>query len=252
MSRIIVICPVYKREWILPVWFSCIEDQTFPLNDLGFIFNIAPDDMGTIEQLIDFHKRHPEIEIFDFIETHGKHTDHYEGNRSWNSDRYNFMVLLRNKLLDRVRMIAPERVFSLDTDILLENPETIQTLYDLTEELDAVAPLCFMTPDSANFPNIMSWAFEAKAWRNSREYKLGTLFQVDVIMAAVMMSKRVYMSCDYAWHRQGEDLGWSINCTKAGFKLWSASHIYAPHIMSESALANYKKYGDPRKVYLTS
>ena len=69
-------------------------------------------------------------------------------------------------------------------------------------------------------------------------------------MAAKMMSKDVYNNVNYTLHEQGEDVGWSLECKKAGFKLYSASYIYAPHIMSEVMYESFLSNGDNRQELL--
>lgn len=248
---ILIGCPVYQREWILPDWFAAIEGQTIPLDQLGFIFEVDPQDLTTIEALMDFSEVHPELRCFDIIvNDREEHAHHPEGHRSWNVMRYQAMANMRNDLLNRVTCKDPDRYFSLDSDILLENPTTIEKLVELTETLDAVSPLTFMTPDGTDFPNVMTWASEpgGYAMRKTHTYPIGSVFQSDIIMAAVMMSKQVYQNSRYGVHRQGEDLGWSADCAMKGLKLYNASHIFTPHIMSRGMLEKYKKYGDPRGV----
>jgi hypothetical protein len=94
----------------------------------------------------------------------------------------------------------------------------------------------------------MKWLDEpgGRAHRNC-EFPLGDYFQSDVIMAAKMMSKDVYNNVDYSIHQQGEDLGWSFNCFKNGYSLYSASYIYAIHVMSRQMLENVKRQNDPRQ-----
>jgi hypothetical protein len=65
-------------------------------------------------------------------------------------------------------------------------------------------------------------------------------------MAAKMMSKKTYSSINYEFHSQGEDVGWCKNAALAGLDLYSASYIYAPHIMHEEMLNNFKVKGDDR------
>jgi hypothetical protein len=65
-------------------------------------------------------------------------------------------------------------------------------------------------------------------------------------MAAKMMSKDVYSNVNYSLHSQGEDLGWSGNAAKLGYNLYSASYIYAPHIMHKAMLDSFLVNGDDR------
>ena len=93
----------------------------------------------------------------------------------------------------------------------------------------------------------MDWKDEDHniAYRKEK-YPLGEYFQSDVIMAAKMMSKDVYNNVDYEFHKQGEDLGWCKNAKQKGYKLYSASYIYAPHIMSKEIYYHYLTNGDNR------
>ena len=247
MGWVLLSAPVFQREWILNDWFASIETQNFPMEDSGFQFEAGPNDDATMHWLMDFYNRHPEVRCFDIvINTQETHDSHLEGQRNWRRERYATMANFRNNLLERAVCKSPDKMFSLDTDILLEDPTTITQLYNLTETLDAVSPLCFMTPVDIEFPNVMTWGHAARGFRK-QDYPLGSTFQADVIMAAVMMSKPVYTHARYQYHEQGEDLGWSLHAGSQGFKLYNASNIYSPHIMSRAMLAHYKQYGDPRK-----
>jgi hypothetical protein len=164
------------------------------------------------------------------------------------------MVSLRNSILQRVREYQPDYYLSLDSDILLQNPNTIELLIaHIKDGADAVSPLMFMTPMDSRFPSVMSWKDEdhSVAYRKEK-YPLGDYFQSDVIMAAKMMSKDVYNNVDYQFHKQGEDLGWAKNATEKGFKLYSASYIYAPHLMSKDMYQHYLTNGDNRGNIRTS
>ena len=49
--KLIIGCPIYKRDWILPIWFASLERQSFPLNKIGFIFETSPEDEATVKML---------------------------------------------------------------------------------------------------------------------------------------------------------------------------------------------------------
>jgi hypothetical protein len=248
--RLIIGCPVYKRDWILDYWFERIENQTFPLEDIGFVFELGYFDDETHDKLFDWHARHPEVQVFDAsVDDDVLHHHHPEGHRSWSHDKYRMMVKFRNSLLQKVRCHSPEKYFSLDSDILLENKNTIQILFDLCdrEDIDAVCPLMYMTPRDQDYPSVMTWTGEGfRARRVPEKYRIGSLFQADIIMAAKMMSKPVYDNVGYDFHSQGEDLGWSLQCKQLNYKLWCSSDIYAPHIMSRQMLSEYLINGDNR------
>lgn len=249
--KLIVGCPIYDRAWILPLWIDAIERQSINLKDVGFVFAASEDDASTINMLNQwrsFNKKIPMIDIF--YPKNVNHFSHEDGTRHWTISKYENMVSLRNQLLERVRSYQPDYFFSLDSDIIIKNPLTIQLLIShIQDGADAVNPLMFMTPAGSMFPSVMTWEekSEGRAHRNF-EYPLGTYFKADVIMAAKMMSKNVYMNVDYEIHPQGEDLGWSANCAKQGFNLYCASYIYALHIMHKRMLEDIMKHGDPREL----
>ena len=253
--KLIIVCPIYKRDWILPEWIKCIIRQSIDMRDVGLIFETSPDDFETVNSLITWKKLDKRFQIFEINERKDiPHFEHENNGRQWTMSKYHNMVSLRNSILKRVREYQPDFYLSLDSDILLENPNTIELLIaHIKDGADAVAPLMFMTPNDSRFPSVMSWKDDERNLAYRKEsYPLGEYFQSDVIMAAKMMSKEVYNQVDYEFHKQGEDLGWSKNAGEKGFKLFSASYIYAPHIMSRDMYSYYLTNGDNRSKVLFS
>lgn len=248
--KLLIGCPIYQRDWIFPYWIFSIERQSVDLSDIGFVFIASENDTFTIQCLTSWKEKHPEVEVFDIVYADQlNHFSHPEGQRHWTLSKYENMVNLRNLLLSKVREYQPDFFFSLDSDILISNPSTLELLMaHIKDGADAVSPLMFMTPVGIQFPSVMKWLDEpgGRAHRN-HEFPLGDYFQSDVIMAAKMMSKNVYNNVDYSIHQQGEDLGWSFNCFKKGYSLYSASYIYAIHVMSRQMLEAIKKQNDPRQ-----
>jgi hypothetical protein len=247
--KLIIGCPIYKRDWILPEWIKCLINQSIDMNDVGLIFETSPDDFETVNSLITWKKIDKRFPLFEINERQDiSHFEHQNNGRQWTMSKYHNMVSLRNSLLDAVRKYQPDFYFSLDSDILLQNPNTIELLMaHLKDGADAVSPLMYMTPTDNKYPSVMSWKDPEYdlAYRKSK-YPLGTYFQSDIIMAAKMMSKDVYNNVNYEFHKQGEDLGWCRDAAKKGFKLFSASYIYAPHIMSPLMHQHYLTNGDIR------
>ena len=247
--KILIGCPIYKRDWILTHWIKCIINQSISTKNIGFIFEVSSSDTETIAILeawkkLDRNTPHFSIVIRDDV----NHYQHENNGRQWTISKYENMVNLRNDLLKNVREISPDYYFSLDSDILLENPNTIELLVaHIKEGADAVNPLMFMTPFGTMYPSVMTWREDSpkKAMRLEK-YSLGTYFKADVIMAAKMMNKKVYENVDYTVHEQGEDVGWSLSCRDKGYNLYCASYIYAPHIMNELMYSDYLKSGDSR------
>lgn len=252
MSSILIGCPVYGREKVLPLWFKLIEQQTWPLSQIGFIFECGPNDDPTHQVLWDFQQNHPELLCFDLrINEVEQHRIHPDKHRTWTQQSYHKMCRLRNELLDRAIVHDFDRYFSLDSDIILEDPQTLEKLFDLTKDNTAASPLSYMTPTGHGFPSVMTWVKEpgGRARRVLRDYPIGKTFKADIIMAAVMMGRDVYKYSRYRPHRQGEDLGWSYECYKNQFDLYAASGIYTPHLMHGHMVNQYIENGDPRSPF---
>lgn len=249
--KLIIGCPIYKRNWILHHWIRCILNQSVDISDIGFIFEVSPGDYETINSLHTWKNMDKRIPLFEINERADiPHFEHAPNSRQWTISKYHNMVSLRNSILDRVRFHQPDMYLSLDSDILLENSNTIEFLSaHIKDGADAVSPLMFMTPTGTMFPSVMSWRSEIgdKAYRQEK-YPLGSYFKSDIIMAAKMMSKDVYMNVDYEVHSQGEDLGWSKNAGLKGYELYSASYIYANHIMGPDMYQQYLRNGDDRSM----
>lgn len=247
--KLIVACPIYKRDWILPDWIKSILSQSIDVSNIGFIFECSEDDERTIKLLNSWKQYDSRIPHFDIkIRSDIPHYEHEENKRNWTISKYENMVNLRNSILNSVREIEPDYYMSLDSDILMTNNSTLELLIaHVNQGADAVSPLMYMTPFGTRYPSVMTWREDEpdKAYRKV-DYPIGTYFKSDVIMAAKMMSKKVYSNINYSVHRQGEDVGWSLSCKENGYDLYSASYIYCPHIMSRQMYSKFQKDGDNR------
>jgi hypothetical protein len=254
-KKILIGAPIYDRAWVLPYWFQSIENQNYDLGNVGFIFELGPNDDETHNLLWDWHMKHPEFLVFDGqINETKNHFSHPDGHRNWSTDKYYNMVTFRNNLLEKATALKDQfdYYFSLDSDILLEDPETLNILVDDIEQpdVDVVSPLSYMTPRDMAYPSIMYWNGMPGgiAKRDLNRFRAKELFKVDIVMAAVLMSKKVFTQVRYEWHKQGEDLGFATNLARSGFNSYSDTRVYTPHIMHKTILNEYLVRGfDPRK-----
>ncbi len=267
--RFLISLPLYKREWILPEWLRCIEDQTVPLKDIGFLFLMAneSDDPGSYKVLFEWQAQRPDLGYFDVItDPTSEHKSHVRGSRSWRMGDFSRMAGFRNTLMDRARELQPENYFSLDSDILLTNPRSLEILSRELVNFNAVNPLIFMSPSSTEHPSVLSWSHKTRPGcetkRYLNKYQMGKVFQADVIMGAVMMDPEAYVKSRYITHVAGEDVGWASSMQKNGLTMGCVSYLYCPHVMHEelpenaSALVNpayapgvysyYQQFGDDR------
>lgn len=255
-KSILIGAPIYDRAWILPHWIKYIENQEYPKDNIGFVFELGPDDNETHDILWEWQNSRPEYKTFDAqIYMKVKHETHPDGMRIWSAEKYYNMVTLRNNLLERATGLSDQfdYYFSLDSDIILEDPLTLKKLVEKAEEdpeRHVLSPLMYMTPHETNFPSAMSWVDGPgrRAARILERYKVNETFEADIVMAAVFMQHAVFTTARYQWHRQGEDLGFATVLSDLGFKSFGAWDIYCPHIMNKQMLSDYAKTGiDGRK-----
>jgi len=101
---LIIGCPIFRRDWILPAWFYFIQRQSIPLDQIGFVFELGMDDEATLNTLAAWKSQHPEVKIFDMeIRNDLAHFSHQEGTRQWSYSKYQNMVSMRNSILEKVR-----------------------------------------------------------------------------------------------------------------------------------------------------
>ena len=61
--KVLIGCPIYKRNWILHHWIRCLLNQSVDLSNIGFVFEVSPDDNDTIVILDAFKKFEKRIPV---------------------------------------------------------------------------------------------------------------------------------------------------------------------------------------------
>lgn len=226
--KLFVGCPVTRRNWILNKWHVHVLRSVEYLRrstecELEYIFVVPSHDTETVATVAEF-------EVPVHIRLRDEHP--IPDRRMWSSGRYTSMVETRNHLLDSVREFSPDYFLSLDSDILLA-PEALQSaLSVLTEDTWAVGLGAYMTPRGSGVTSMGVWL------PNHNSYKridTDEVVRCDIIMAAKLMSPKAY-NIDYEFHRNGEDLGWSLAVQRAGGKFLWDGRVKNKHVMEPGLL----------------
>lgn len=219
MIDLIVGCPVRQRNWILPIWREHVLMSAPKDVNVRFVFIVGSEDLETISKL----SRWKDATLIPVDE------DPLRFHRDWgNRNRYHHMVYLRNTLLSYVRVKQPDAFLSLDSDILLSRDTISQLLETLSEKsFDAVGGLTYLDRVDRHCTNIGAWKPNSSVFK--RVVSNG-VHEVDIIMAIKMMGERAY-SVDYAYHKLGEDIGWSIRAKESGLTLGMDGRTPNKHIM---------------------
>lgn len=223
--RLVVGCPVRQRRWVINDWFDHVELATVELGCrpvYAFVGDRADPTMTALEQRCAGQDRQL---LFAHVDEDIVQPDE----RVWNEGRFRRMVLLRNTLLGLVRSYGPDRFLSLDSDILLGH-HTLAGLHQATERFDAVGGVTWMSPTGVRQPNVGSLGGASGFQRIHAGPQ--SVIPVGVIMAIKLMTPAAY-NVNYELHAQGEDIGWSAACRRAGVKLgwdnrWPSKHVMSP------------------------
>jgi hypothetical protein len=246
--RLIVGCPIAHRAWALPRWMECLARQTRRPDGLAFVHSGQVDDETWVSA-------HVEAARHDFLPVAIQHAPQPTHQRHDN-DRFATLAELRNKLLTLARdHLHADLFLSLDSDVMLENPRTIEHLELLVTEqgFDIASPATFMHPLASNADIEQPpycWAFNAGWWKpggvlNDPErpwlrpspdtIAWGEKIETQVPMAAWLGNRRA-MDCRYRFHESGEDLGFAHDIDAEGLRvIWDTS-LRARHIWCEQDL----------------
>jgi len=230
-----VAAPVADRAWALERWFHYLERQTVQPHAFAFVATDTGD--GTVgalrcgwaevavqvarEQYIPRERRQQDLRFF---------TEQ--------------IAMLRNRLMQLALSMHPTHIFSLDTDIMLTDPTTIERLLEACDWCPLAAPMVSL---SEHFPcyNAAQWFSRdpgpTRAWRRlepSDEFLAdATWIPVDIPMAAVMMRSWVPEGCSYGYHEAGEDMGFALSLDRHGFRTAWLPHVETVHVMQPARLA---------------
>lgn len=226
---LVVGCPVRQRQWIIQDWFDHVELTSVELGwapTYAFVGDRRDPTMGLIEQRCADQDRR-----LLFVHVDDDDVDRPD-ERVWNQRRFQHMVDLRNTLLGVVRAYQPRYFLSIDSDILIGH-HTLGALVESTARFAAVGGATWMTPTTEMVPSC-GWLRGSAGLIRQRIEHTGVI-PVGVIMAIKLMTPPAY-AVDYQLHAQGEDVGWSAACAKAGVKLGWDNRYPSKHVMSPDTL----------------
>lgn len=230
--ELMVGCPVYRRDWILPHWFSHVEEACAKVGiQPTYVFALDPSDDQTHACVV----AHADMYDRNMIIKQTKEDIKRPEKRKWDEKRIQDMVKYRNTLLRAVRHYKPKRFLSLDSDILLGAP-TLEGLLEVADDHAAVGGKVYLSKAGTLSP---SYAL-LKHGRMVRGSDVEYVKEVDVIMALKMMNPDAY-NVDYEYHYSGEDIGWSQAVKAAGLTLAFDGRYPSKHIWEEKYLDVYDR-----------
>lgn len=212
-------CPVYEREWSLPRWFQCLSSNIAPKKvDLVFAYTKGED--ATLEVIKKYGADYKSVTIID--------CDDIKAFGDRDSERFYSLVILRNRIFDKLKELQPDYYFSYDSDIMI--PEgCIKGL--IKDKKDIVAPWLDLVPPNG-VPNCMTKIGDGFRRQKPYEkfYPKSGLYEVSTSFAVSLISNAVFNTCTYKWHAAGEDLGFAEEVIASGFTSWIDANYIATHL----------------------
>lgn len=243
MMKVAVGCPIRDRAWIVKDWIEHVR-VAFEVAGLRphwvFGIGIGPDgDDGTAKIVTDIYKT--DNGMWTII-----HEPKIPHDHSWGAERYEQMADYRNQTLAIVQAVNPDYFWSLDSDILahptalamlLETISRPQRVRGEQKMYDAVGGKTYL---SRTGRQVATWGNHEPGGGMRRHDEEG-VFPCDILMAIKLMTPAAY-HIPYAYHRLGEDLGWSANCRAAGLQLGWDGRVASKHVMEREDVGKI----DPR------
>lgn len=237
--KVVVGAPVAAREWALPRWFECLYAQTRPPDE--FVFVIKDVDGDRSRELL--HEMGPKPPKLSYAIDQSRYVPRMERNHVGAEYVYADFAWRRNRLLQMVRKREPDVFISLDSDLLLEDPTTIERLLELLERAPVAAPLTYLHPSgpAGECYNAGFWqggepGSPTRAWRRATAQEAHGTIPVDIPMAAVAMRRQVVDTCKYDYHQQGEDMGFAQDLDRLGYGCLWDTDLEVRHVMAAEEL----------------
>lgn len=235
--------PVANRAWALPHWFECLAAQTVRPDRLVFVHSGRVDD-DTWQALLVGARRHD----FTIRLLHDPQAPHERTDNA----RFGTLANLRNTLLTTVQDMGADQFLSLDTDVMLEQPDTIERLQAMVAlGFDLASCATFLHPDASN-PDVdheIFWAYNA-GWLPMagargfirplpNEIDWAQVHRIDIPMA-IWLGNRHVLGCRYSHHESGEDIAFAHSLRDADLKcVWDprlrAKHYWQPSHLKAAA-----------------
>lgn len=251
-----VACPIRNRAAYLPHYLSAILKQTFPkkLTNLIFILNNSTDDSEKI--LYNFQNKYKDeynkINIYTYNNINAPEDIRDPMHRA---KVYPMLANLRNIISDKTKT---EWLFSVDSDIMLL-PDTLEKLLTQAQQNDykmLSALICngHVYADTLNkqaqfavdkvkptfYSNIMWHDANNNLIHVPKRYWNGIL-EVHMTGAVCLYHRDVFKKARFKDHPMGEDIPFSEDVLKLGYKIYCDCDIQLPHCMNLDLLDKYIK-----------
>lgn len=224
MHRVMVGCPVRDRAWILPRYLAHLCRLRYPRELLSLCFVVNDSTDGThdlLQQFAEAHRgeyRRVKLVVFD----QGAIKD--ARRRDVRLQIFSTLASARNRLLEE--LTDEDYLFSVDSDVLVP-PEALAALLACRKDIVAAR---VWNDRARTAPNFLCRG--SRWYLHPATFPEHELFEVDVTGAVYLLSREVARQVRYGYHPQGEDVYFSEQARKAGFRLWVNPEVHCEHVLA--------------------
>ena len=240
---------IRNRAWCLDDFLNGIKMQDYPKDKISFFWVVGDCTDSTIPDLNIWAEenktKYRHIHICEMNFGRKDETEH-----EWPTKLLLRMGLMRNKYMEAVG--DNERVFSIDSDVILKDKRTLKHLVCLDRE--AIAEVCWATwgkIDSLPLPTI--WRFGGYGGLDENFLAVlrrkGT-YRVGGICTCMLFSKlAIEKGANFSWinnlpeDMNGEDRQLSVRCAVNNIYMWADTYFTPQHLEKETYELNKKMLG---------
>lgn len=231
------------RGWVIPAWQERILAQTLRPSYYCFVFSpweggppmVVPEGWESgFGEVLSRTSRLP------FLPRAERNSDPTDPHRATHFSK------LRNELRALFLQTDADVFVSLDTDILLDDPTTLERLVaTIAEGWDTASPVLFLhsAGEASECYNAGYWSAGTpgdprRIWYRAGNFEAGrpAPLKIDIPMAAVAIRRHVLGMCAYHPHECGEDLGFADALDQRGYRSAWLTDLRARHVWKASEL----------------
>lgn len=230
LPPVLVASLIRNRAWCLPEFLKSLDKQatTYPSNLLSFLFivNDSIDDSEVIlkKWAADEGRKYKQVQITTLNFNNADAVDH-----TWSEQKLQNMAAMRDKCLDALRASDASFLFSIDSDVIMQQSDTLKHLVHLDKSI--VSEVFWATWENTAakpMPNVwLSGGYHLTDGFVSRLkhpglYEVGGLGAITLIHRDVLDKGVSYQRVgNLPSEMRGEDRDFCVRVTCAGLKLWA-------------------------------
>jgi len=238
--KILIHTPISNRAWCFPQWFDALKAQVpaLPGAEVSMLFELN-DSYDETERLLMAHNSsaHP---FKNYLIRKRSWTPTALADHQWSAERYSRMIRMRNLALWDAAHMKYDFLFSLDSDVLLHEPDTLAHLIEADQPIIAgVFTAKWGNADADALPNVwqtgqneMTDEFLREAPRATVHFTVGGLGACTLIRKDVLATPWINYSPIYNLPRnyRGEDRNFCVRAAVAGITLKACAHKRIEHL----------------------